>query len=700
MYNRQIKIFLIITGLFLFGFILRLVQMQLLSNSFYRDRIGQLELQSQRTRQFKTVRGRILDRNGRELAVDEPRFQLHIDYSLTSFMDDRVRRSKLLIAADKDETGFLVSEVEKTLYAGLSDLQQIVSKCAQFRGVEPAEVESEIQRINDLIWSRRAFQAWRRKFPNSEVFENYESIISIPINVAIADFEKKQPDPNEQLRLINKVDIAEMHKTWPLLDLITDDDIFTAQLEFSEIEGVQILAKPKRSYPFSTSASQTIGWVGPATQQADKELFADDQLLRYLDDEVCGREDGVEYVCETILRGRRGRVVYDIDHELVDETKAEFGGDVSITLDIELQKRIEDYLASYEHEPNCGPGMAVVIIEVSSGDILALVSMPVFDLNRIRYNYSEVANDPNGPLRNRAINKNYPPGSVVKPLILIAGLESGKITADEVISCPAEKAPSCWPSCWLYNMYRWRCHDDDWLNTARNAVRGSCNIYFSRLADRIEPEVLQRWLYNFGYGRKVALIESEDGTRSLRETSGQISTRPAKTAITSFDQVPPLAAGERRYFGIGQGNLRVSPLQAANAIATIARGGLYKNPRLFISHKDEGSRLDYVSLDISPATMDVVRDGMRAVVSEPGGTAYSEFAHAGFAEQGVTVYGKTGSTEGPENAWFGGFAEDSKSRSVAIAVVVEGGQHGSSDAAPLARNIIQFCIEAGYIGQN
>ncbi|GAH73322.1 unnamed protein product, partial [marine sediment metagenome] len=263
--------------------------------------------------------------------------------------------------------------------------------------------------------------------------------------VAIADFEKKEPNPVERLRLVNKVDIAEMHKTWPLLELETDDDIFTAQLEFSDIDGVEILAKARRFYPFGSAAAQTTGWVGPATQQADRQLFADDKLSRYLDDEVCGREDGVEYVCETILRGKRGKVVYDIDRELIGETKARFGKDVSLTLDIELQQRIENYLTNYKHDPNCGPGMAAAVIEVASGDILALVSMPVFDLNRIRYDYAGVVQDPNEPLRNRAINKHFPPGSAVKPLILIAGLESGKITADEIIACPARKAARGWP---------------------------------------------------------------------------------------------------------------------------------------------------------------------------------------------------------------------------------------------------------------
>jgi peptidoglycan glycosyltransferase len=89
---------------------------------------------------------------------------------------------------------------------------------------------------------------------------------------------------------------------------------------------------------------------------------------------------------------------------------------------------------------------------------------------------------------------------------------------------------------------------------------------------------------------------------------------------------------------------------------------------------------------------------MSAVVNESGGTAYNEFTSTGFSGRGVKVYGKTGSTEAPENAWFCGFAEDSSGRKIAIAILVEGGQHGSSDAGPIARDIIQFCIDAGYVG--
>jgi cell division protein FtsI/penicillin-binding protein 2 len=347
--------------------------------------------------------------------------------------------------------------------------------------------------------------------------------------------------------------------------------------------------------------------------------------------------------------------------------------------------------------------MSIVVIDVGTGDILALVSLPRFDLNRARYDYDTLIADPGKPLINRAINERYPPGSVVKPWILIAGLETGQITPERVIPCPAQAAAEGWPNCLIYNRYKGG-HDNQWENDARNAIKGSCNVYFSRLSDRIEPLNLQRWLFKFGYGQDVlfppapiATAAKTELSRNFHQLSGTISSGIIRGRILNFDEVPPLRKRERRWFGIGQGNLRVTPLQVANAMAAVARGGILKPPRLFEKFRNsEGT-----DLGISLETLDVVHDGMSAVVNDYGGTAYKQFEPflTILAEQDVRVYGKTGSTENPEHAWFAGFAQDSTARKIAIAVVVEGGQHGSSDAAPLARDIIQFCIEAEYIGK-
>lgn len=711
MYSRRVKVFVFFSVLLLSLCVLRLAQMQLLSASAVQEQIAELKRQRGQSKQLKTIRGRILDRNGKVLAIDEARFSIHINYALSSYLDERVQKVYLDKAAAEMNSDKAVEKTKEEIDDALVALERIINKCAQLKGVDPLQIRAEIQRINDLVWDHRMFQAWSRNFPDSELRDKYP-VISVPHSQAMADFEQKEPDPDKRRQLAGKVDITEMHKDWPLLELKTDDDIFAAQLEFIDTDGIRILPAEHRLYPYGSVAAQTIGWVGPATQPQDKELFAADRLASYLEGELCGREDGVEYVCEGILRGRRGEEVKDLDKQVVSRTETQLGQDVRLTLDIELQKRIEEYLMDSTRDPNLdNPGISAVVIDVATADILAMVSLPTYDLNRVRYDYGILLTDPGDPLFNRAINKQYPPGSVIKPLILIAGLESGKITPEEPISCPSQAPPEGWPRCLIFRISHVG-HDVKWENSARNAIKGSCNVYFSRLADRIDSQVLQQWLYKFGYGQKsldlsdvldtsgrsdIVARESEIGNRSFDQSAGSISSTTPRDPILRVEDVPPLRPSERRMFGIGQGNLRVTPLQVANAMAALARGGVFKWPRLLA----EFSSSEGIDLGVHLGTLAVIYDGMSAVVNEVSGTAYTPFQPflATLTAEDVKVYGKTGSTERPEHAWFAGFAQDSTARKIAIAVIVEGGQHGSSDAAPLARDIIQFCIEAGYIGQ-
>ena len=393
MYEKRIKYFVILSSLLLVLCLIRLIQMQLLLTSSVQGDIERLKRQKGQSRQLKTVRGEILDTKGNILATDEPHFQLCIDYKFSSFMDDRVSQGKLQKAADKDDPD-AVTIVQKETKLSLEDLNQVIDKCAQFRGVQSSDIRVAIQRENDKIWNQRTFQAWARNFPNSELRSKYNSILSVPHSEAFVDFQAKEPDLTKRIRLINKIDISEMHDPKPLLALKTDDDIFAAQLEFLKVDGIQIMPQARRLYPYGTVAAQTIGWVSPVTQEKDQQLFKDDKLASYLEKEVGGREDGVEYICEAILRGRRGEEFEDIDSQIV-RTEISFGSNVQLTLDIKLQEKIENYLAIYPHEPNCGPGMAAVVIDVGTSDILALVSMPVYDLNRARYDYTDLIDNDN-----------------------------------------------------------------------------------------------------------------------------------------------------------------------------------------------------------------------------------------------------------------------------------------------------------------
>lgn len=735
MFEKRVKIFLVASGIFLLVCIIRLAEMQLLVGSTdpnrptVHDKIEMLLKQGGSSQQFTTVRGKILDRKGRILACDEARFQLCMSYSLCSVLDPNVPRAALVRRKQLAEGNPANEDLEKAFENARVKLDEkrervsaLLGMFEQF-GADAKKIRDRIEGVNRGLWRQRAFIAWWRNRPDSP-------IRSMPAGVkrfrlAMADFKKSFPSEESRLMLIGKVTgLPEMEEPVALFDLETEDDVFNAQVEFLGIEGVFILPSGKRYYPHGTAAAQTIGWVGPASQEEDLKLFAGDRLASYIiNEDVCGREDGVEYVCESILRGRRGETIKDIDSQIVSETEAEFGKDVYLTLDIELQKSIEEYLQEHEHEPNCGPGFAAVVMDVNSGDVLALVSLPVFDLNKVREDYEDLTTHPkvNGraynPLINRALYQPYPPGSVVKPVIFIAAVESGAAPVDKVISCPAERAPAGWPSCWIWHSFRVG-HDGQWAslggtNNGRNAIKGSCNIYFSRLANMVEPLTLQQWLFTFGYGRSIvpppACIKGGEFERSFRHSCGRISSGVVRKKVRLFGDVPPLSERERRWFGIGHGKFLATPMQVANAMATLAREGIYMNPQFFLDNRDDPEspmRISSGEMDVgmSPETLSVVFDGMSAVVNERNGTANRHFNRQerpnldDFAAQDVRVWGKTGSTD-PPNAWFAGFVSDSRGRSVALAVLVEGGESGASNAAPLGRDIIQLIINAGYVGQ-
>ena len=568
-----------------------------------------------------------------------------------------------------------------------NSLNEIIYKCAQFKNLSVEEVKNQIDRqINEPIWQLRYYLAWKRKYPQQ-------------------DFVEAVPDANQRLLLASEVDIAEMHQSQELFKLENDDEVLAAQLKFLDTPGVEIQPRAERYYPFKNSAAQLIGWVRPASP-ADSQDFLDDQLERYMYGEISGF-CGVEYVCEPFLRGRRGRIVYNLDKEVVSRTETQFGGDVKLTIDIGLQQKIENWLKNRNLNPNFGSPAAVVVIDVNSTDILAIVSLPDYDLNKARWEYSKLAADTDVPIINRVIEKHYPPGSAAKPVILSAAFAENKITSNEIISCPSHSAPPGWPNCWIIKSLGYG-HDEQWAyeggNKARNAIRGSCNIYFSHVADRVSPRSLQKWLYNFGFGKSALNITNPDilksyrdcPVRSFRQVAGIISSSIPQTDDLPFEQLPPIDPAERRFFGIGQGNFRATPLQVANAFAALARGGVFKNAKIIASQTaDTGYKLG-----LSENALAVIYEGMHAVVSEEGGTAYKQFADSGFEEKGIKVFGKTGSTEKPYNAWFAGFAKDSSGKSIALAVLIEGGQHGSSDAGPIARDIISFCIELGYLNQS
>ena len=161
MYNRRVKIFVIFSLLLLAVCLLRLAQMQLLTASSVQHEIAELKRKRGQSKQLQTIRGRILDRNGKVLAIDEARFWVHINYDLSSFLDERVRKAMLTGAAARRDSDVAVAKVYEEIREKLEDLQLIIEKCSQFKRVEPSVIWDEIQKINEYVWGQRMFQAWR-----------------------------------------------------------------------------------------------------------------------------------------------------------------------------------------------------------------------------------------------------------------------------------------------------------------------------------------------------------------------------------------------------------------------------------------------------------------------------------------------------------------------------------------------------------
>ena len=705
MYRRRLYFIVFFCGLAVSACIVRLAFLQLIQGANYRESMEDMRILP--PVRLPTVRGSILDRNGQVLAIDRPVFWLHINYRLSRLLDERFRRAYILLEVEK---GASPKEAEVEFHekyaVDVARLNEIIDKCAEFMGCPVQEAAEEIQAINDRIWRSREFYAWSDNCRDSTLRQQYRYV---PQRKAIEEFEERF-DAEERLKLAGKSDRLEMYDPQPLFKL-DDEQVARAVREFIDIKEIEILAESTRDYPFGSAACQIIGWVGRLGPD-DGELFANDKYLRYLDNEVLGKS-GVEKVCEVILRGRRGEITYDKSHNVVAYTEAQFGRDVRLSLDIELQQTIKTFLGDANLNPNSDKYIGAVVLDVATGDVLAMVSTPVYDLNTVGQNYRNLASDSDGrPFLNKALAEHYPPGSTIKPILLVAALEEGKLSVAETISCPSQRAPKGWPNCPIllnHGVGHDIRQDEGISNIARNAIRYSCNVFFSHVANRLDPKVFQRRFFDFGYGhqilpgpfgtRRFAEGLGEGKNRFLREAGGYLSSDVSPGRVTEVDDLGPLRRGDLKQFGVGQHNFRATVLQVANAAAVIARGGIYKSPRLFLNDSDS-SNGEQVDLGISKNTLDVVRDGMRAVVTERHGTGVEAFEGTDLDQRDVKVFGKTGSTQDPaKNAWFMGFAEDSAQRAISFALVIEGGQSGSQDAAPLVRKIIEFCNEAGYIGR-
>jgi len=281
MYDKRVKIFIAISLALLAVCVLRLAQMQLFASSEVQNEIAELKRQKSRSTQLKTVRGRVLDRNGNVLAANMPRFQVCIDYGLTSYLDDRVVKARLEAAAKEDPNPSLV-KVYTEIEAKRSQINEVVIPgCVKF-GLTEQQARDKIRAINDQMWDLRAFFAWRNDKPDPNLLRKYNNRFeSVPT-------ERRSRTSPAGFPTQRAVSANRRHRQSPR------DERARAAVRAQDRRGrvrrpdrihahpdVNILPAGYRHYPYGAVASQTIGWVGPVSLDRDKELFANDRLARY-----------------------------------------------------------------------------------------------------------------------------------------------------------------------------------------------------------------------------------------------------------------------------------------------------------------------------------------------------------------------------------------------------------------------------------
>jgi penicillin-binding protein 2 len=442
--------------------------------------------------------------------------------------------------------------------------------------------------------------------------------------------------------------------------------------------GLEILIRPQRYYPQGHSFSHVLGYVAQANE---KELKQHDLLQ--LGDHIGKR--GIELTMEDRLRGEKGLRQSEVNaqgRELEVKTLREPvpGRDISLTIDLELQKFAYDQLGNHTG--------AVVVMQPETGDLLALASKPGYDNNLFvrglkQEQWKEIVSDPRHPLRNRTHQSTYPPGSVFKLVTAACALHHETFGTEKKVYCPGfyrygNRVFNCWKE------------EGHGKMDLRNAIKESCDVYFYKLGEEIGVDTLSDFARQCGFDKKTR-IELPD------EASGVIPDKRWK--LRHFGT--RWQGGETLNMSIGQGFTLVTPLQVARYVSALVNGGRLLEPNLLLSR--EPRVLD--TLTLSDQHRRFILEAMVDTVEEPHGTAWR------LRTEGVSVGGKTGTAqviklrkehkekdleEIPyqyrDHAWMASFATNGE-RSYAIACLVEHGGHGSSAAGPVVKAVIDHLFQ-------
>jgi penicillin-binding protein 2 len=459
------------------------------------------------------------------------------------------------------------------------------------------------------------------------------------------------------------------------------NEVARIQYHLPELAAASIEEGQWRHYPFSDHASHLIGYVG---RVAEEELKEDAPPIMKLPDMKIGK-NGIEAFYEEKLQGKPGAKQIEVNaagspvREL--SRQASTPGDVlPLTIDTRLQEYCVERLGDESG--------AIVVMNVHTGEILALVSVPSYDPNEFSKGiksdyYAQLRANKKAPLMNKAISGQYPPGSTYKMMTALAGLKSGKYHAHSRIQCNGVYYLGNHPfGCWK--------REGHGSMDMAQAIEQSCDVYFYTVAREIGVDALAETAREFGFGEKSGL-----GLRG--EQSGIVPTPAWKEKAGRGAWNP----GETMNSAIGQGDTLTTPMQLAIMTARMVNGGQKIKPRLLM---DEDNKIDG-KVDVTEAQLAVMLDGMNRVVNGAHGTARG----SQIKDERYAFAGKTGTSqvrrllvpgqdqnsipwEFRHHAWFVGYAPVSKPE-ICCSVIIEHGGGGSSAAAPVAKDVLMKAQE-------
>jgi penicillin-binding protein 2 len=468
-------------------------------------------------------------------------------------------------------------------------------------------------------------------------------------------------------------------------DRLTLRDAVLIESHRLDLPGVMVQVESQRNYPGGVTASHLLGYVGEiSAEQLEKPDFSD------LHQGSIVGQYGVEKSFDRYVRGQAGYKSVEVDahgHEkraaVIEKPQA--GNDLYLTIDVRLQQLAEDLLGQ-EYG-------AIVALDPTSGDILAMASRPAFDPNVLSRELTpkqwvEIVQDEGRPLNNRASQGQYPPGSTFKVPMAVAALETKTMSPASTVSCTGG---------YQFGNRVFR----DWKASGHGAVNlhaalvHSCDVYFYTVGQRMGIDVMAEFGKEFGLGQST-------GVELPSERAGIMPSTTWKQKAKKEPWFP----GETISAAIGQGYVTVTPLQMASLIGTVANNGVNYRPRLVQAVMDrmtgnlqELPAVPRSTIKAKPDTFRIIKEALADVVKE--GTATRAKSTL------VTIGGKTGTAQvaalrtGPEesipkkfrdHAWFVAFAPV-ESPKIAVAVLVEHMGHGGSAAAPLAKEIIEAYVK-------